>query len=201
MPLKKMGVSIALVFCLTIGLMAIAQPTNKESTGTTPQEPTMQAQKHILVVYFSRSGHTKSIAQAIASNLNADCEVVIDTKKRTGFLGTMIAGKDAALKKETIIEKPIKNASEYDLVIIGTPVWAGNITPAIRTYIRENKNQIKAAAFFATSGGQTPQTIFSSMETELGKKPMATIGVSDKNLKSENKLALDEKIAAFCHLL
>lgn len=201
MPLKKMGSCIALIFCMTVGLMAIAQPINKETRSTNPQEPTMQTQKHILVVYFSRTGHTKTVAEAMASQLNADCEVVVDTKKRTGFWGALVGGKDAALKKETVIEKPIKSVSAYDLIIIGTPVWAANMTPAIRTYIKENKNQIKSAAFLACSGGKTPQTVFRTLETALGQKPIATIGVSEKDLKPENKVAFDEKLAAFCHLL
>jgi flavodoxin len=104
----------------------------------------------ILVVSYSRSGNTKKIAEQIAKKLDADFDEVIDMKDRhRKIIGWLIAGKDAMAKEKTEI-KYKKDPTEYDLVIVGTPIWAWTMTPAIRTYLTENK--FSEVAFFCTYG-------------------------------------------------
>ena len=40
-----------------------------------------------LVVYYTRTGKTKFVAEAIATQLGADLEEVVDLKKRGGAIG------------------------------------------------------------------------------------------------------------------
>ncbi len=105
-----------------------------------------------LVVYYTRTGNAKFIAETVAAELGADTEEVIDKKKRQGTFGYLSAGRDAMGQKETEIAQTKRTPSDYDLVIIGQPIWAGNPTPAIRTYL--NKNNLsgkKVALFFSDS--------------------------------------------------
>ena len=108
----------------------------------------------ILVTFYSRDGNTREAARKVAEALNAEIDEVIDKKKRKGVLGFLIAGYDATRGRTTNISFE-KDPSEYDLVIIGTPVWNGRVTPAIRTYLLQNREKIKKAAFFATCAGRT----------------------------------------------
>jgi len=103
----------------------------------------------ILVAYYTRDGHTRQVAQRIAESFGADLDEVVDTKKRNSILGFLIAGYDATRGKTTEILFE-KDPADYDLVIVGTPIWNGRVTPAIRTYLLTNREKIKKAAFFAT---------------------------------------------------
>ena len=123
-----------------------------------------------LVVFYSRSGTTKRVAQEVAKALNADIDEVIDKKSRKGILGFLRAGYDATRGKTTEIEFE-KDPSGYDLVVIGTPVWNGRVTPAIRTYLLRNREKIKNAAFFSTCAGR-PGKCLEQMEELWGKKPI-----------------------------
>jgi hypothetical protein len=76
-----------------------------------------------LVVYHSRTGTTKQIAEALAQSLNCDSEELIDTKKRSGPLGLMSAGKDAKAKKLITLADIKHDPSPYDLVVLGMPIW------------------------------------------------------------------------------
>ncbi|MDK2849883.1 MAG: hypothetical protein PWR32_550, partial [Candidatus Woesearchaeota archaeon] len=76
----------------------------------------------ILVVCYSRTGKTRKIANKIAQSLNADFDEIIDQKPRRGFLGFLKAGYDATLGKTTEITFT-RNPENYDLIILGTPVW------------------------------------------------------------------------------
>ena len=123
-----------------------------------------------LVVFYSRSGTTKRVALDVAKALNADIDEVIDKKSRKGILGFLRAGYDATRGKTTEIEFE-KDPSDYDLVIIGTPVWNSRVTPAIRTYLLRNRERIKRAAFFSTCAGR-PGKCLEQMEELWGKKPI-----------------------------
>lgn len=136
----------------------------------------------ILVTYYSRTGNTKKIATEIAKNLKADLDEIVDLKNRSGLKGWIFGGRDAM--KEILTEiKTTKNPANYDLVIIGTPIWAWNATPAVRTYITQFKNQIKKVAFFTTSGGtDTEKTVF-YLENLLDQKSIASAGWIDTEIK------------------
>ena len=91
-----------------------------------------------LVVYYSRTGTTKKVAETISSMIESDIERIIDTKKRAGPFGGLAAAKDAILKRLTKIEATKNDPSDYDLVIIGTPIWVGAMSAPIRSYITQN---------------------------------------------------------------
>lgn len=109
----------------------------------------------ILVAYYSRTGHTKQVAQTIAQNLSADIDEIIDQTDRGGIRGWLGGGKDALFKNDTDINY-LRSPENYDLVIIGTPVWCATMTPAIRAYLQ--KFNIKQAAFYCTFGGNEGNT-------------------------------------------
>ncbi len=110
--------------------------------------------KKILIVYYSRTGTTEKIAKLIRQHLNCDTEELVDLKRREGILGNLSGGIDALLQRKTAIRPVSHDPSQYDLVIMGTPVWGGNMAPALRSYITANKDQLPQTAFFCTFGGK-----------------------------------------------
>ena len=112
-----------------------------------------------LVVYYSRTGNARFAAETIAAEIGADIEEVIDQKKRNGPLGFLTGGSDARRGKETEISPTVKSPAEYDLIIVGTPVWASRPSPAIATYLKKNNLSGKKVAFFFTRGGKKPTAL------------------------------------------
>jgi flavodoxin len=148
-----------------------------------------------LVVYYSKTGNTERAAKEIASQLGSDVEKIVDKKNRKGILGFISGGRDAMKKQATEIEAIIKNPADYDLTVIGTPVWASDMTPAIRTYIDKNKGSLKEWAFFVTSGNTEPEKMVAETEGIIGKKSIAALGLNAEELKKEE--AYNKKITAF----
>ncbi|MBN2518672.1 MAG: NAD(P)H-dependent oxidoreductase [Candidatus Altiarchaeota archaeon] len=140
-----------------------------------------------LVVYYSRSGTTRTVGEAIAEKLKCDKEEIIDMKKRRGVIGWLKAGKEGKQGKTTKIKPLAKKVNDYDLVIVGTPVWAGNMSPATRTFLEENKKDIKKTAFFATFGGSEGKT-FQDMESICGVKPISNLGLKNGEVKKKEHL-------------
>ncbi|MDD3120070.1 MAG: flavodoxin [Candidatus Gracilibacteria bacterium] len=135
-----------------------------------------------LVVYYSRTGMTAKVAMEIARVLDCDIEEIIDLKDRSGAMGYLIAGRDALKKELAEIKKIEKNPEDYDLLVIGTPVWAFTMASAIRTYVVENKDKFKNVAFFATQGGEGAQRKFKDLKELTGKTPVFEIQLLTKEV-------------------
>jgi flavodoxin len=112
-----------------------------------------------LVVYYTRTGNAKFVAETIAAELGSDIEEVVDLKKRAGKIGWMSAGKDATQEKQTQIGPTTRVPQDYDLIILGTPIWAWKPTPAIRTYIAKNDFSGKNVALFFTMDSSLKQAV------------------------------------------
>jgi flavodoxin len=138
-----------------------------------------------LVVYYSRTGLTKKIAALISHELNADMDEIIDKKKRSGPVGYMTGGRDAMKGVLTGITYA-RNPKDYDMIIIGGPVWAWTVTPAVRTYLDQNSDalKVKKVAFFATQGSSGSDKKFAVMEGMLKVKPISTLTVNGKDFRT-----------------
>ena len=104
-----------------------------------------------LVVYYSRTGNARFVAETIAAEIGADVEEIVDQKNRSGPIGWLNAGKDARKGSETDIAPIKKSPDDYDLIVVGTPNWASRITPAILTYLKKNSLADKKVAAFVGS--------------------------------------------------
>ena len=151
-----------------------------------------------LVIYYSRSGNTAKIAQRVANALECDIEEIIDTKKRSGILGYLRSGRDAGGKSLTVLKEPINDPASFDLVVIGTPLWAGHVSTPVRTYIHQNQAKLKSVAFFCTAGGAKFSGAFEDMRELSQKEPVATLGVRAKEIKNKT---YSEKIGEFIKAL
>jgi len=140
----------------------------------------------ILVVYYSRSGMTKKIAQVIAEKLGADQEEIISLEERKGLTGYLKSGQEAAQKKLAIIKPPEKKVGDYDLVIVGTPVWVGTMASPVRTYLNSNLGRFRKVAFFTTQGSIKDQKVFKELTEVLGKDPIATLKVKTKEAATDD---------------
>ena len=128
---------------------------------------------NILCVYYSRTGHTEKLMGEIAAEL--DCEIVKleDGVKRGGFLGWFISGLQAVSRKVPPVKKPdtkmkLKN---YDLVIIGSPVWAGRCSAPVRSFLLQYGEELREVAYLITRGsGVRYEEVFEQMDLYV-KKP------------------------------
>jgi flavodoxin len=153
-----------------------------------------------LVVYYSRTGNARFVAQTIAAEVGADIEEVIDLKKRSGVLGFLSGGSDARRSKETKIASITKSPADYDLIIVGTPVWAGRPSPAITTYLKKNDLSGKKVAVFLTQGGKKPQV--KAIDQTKALIPNSNfIGELSLVNASANKEESEKQITAWCKTL
>lgn len=155
----------------------------------------MTAGKRVLVVHYSLSGNTERVADDLATRLGADREKIGDIKNRRGLLGYWRAALDSIRERPAELTGLDKDPNDYALTLIGTPIWAGKITPAVRAYLRVNSGRFKDVAFFTTSGSTAAEKVVPAMERLAGRQAIAYAGFDYVDLKTES--LYEQKIAAF----
>lgn len=112
-----------------------------------------------IVIFYSLDGHTKFVAELLAQELKADL-VELELVKpfpTKGFKKYFWCGKSSVFKEKPKLKTKIPNLHEYDLVVIGTPVWAGNCSSPINTLLsimgNEPRLQGKKVGILITNGG------------------------------------------------
>ena len=152
----------------------------------------------ILVVFYSRSGKTKKVAEAISDILKCDKEEIFDIKSREGITGFLSAGSDANLRRLTAIKEIKNNPSLYDLVIIGTPIWSSNVSTPIKTYLSLYQEDFKKVAFFCTRLSSDPKKIFDDMKNLSQKTPLALLELTSREVARDQYI---QKVKEFIESL
>jgi flavodoxin len=191
--MRRVLILFATLLCAALFAAEEAAPTPTEGGAVMePKEP------KILVVYFSRSGNTETVAKELAKKLGADSEKLAEQGSDwSGVWGWIKAGRAAWQEDISSIGKLALDPQGYDLVIIGTPVWAWNMTPAVRAFLTVYKEDLKKIAFFATQGGSGHEKTFKNMEALAGKAPVAVAVWTEKEKEIKDAGKMQAKIDAF----
>jgi flavodoxin len=107
---------------------------------------------NILVVSYSRTGTTSQIGRELAGQLEAEFERIEEIENRAGVLGFLFSALESLAKGLPAI-RTVKQPNQYDLVVLGTPVWAGSMASPVRSYLMAHRAQLPRMAFFATMRG------------------------------------------------
>ena len=136
-----------------------------------------------LVVVYSVTGNTLSVAKKITKEVGADLEIIEDNVNRGGIFGFLRSGYEAVTKKILPISEPKHNPSDYEITIIGTPIWAGRMSSPVRSYLMRFQGCFRQVAFFTTSLGGGHEKAFLEMAELTGVKPLATAEITLGEIK------------------
>ena len=152
-----------------------------------------------IIVYYSLEGNTDFAAGKIAEKLNADLLRLVPEKAYpdSGFRKFFWGGKSAVMAETPALQAYAFDPSAYDRVIFGFPVWAGNMAPPLRTFIKDNDLNGKRFAAFACESGSGAEKAFAKMKAALGidRLDAELILIDPKTKPNDANLA---KIDAFC---
>ena len=148
----KKGITV--LFAMMLAVLCLAT-VFAEGTPAGALEPT----SHILVVYFSATGTTKGVAENLAEGLKADLYEIVpeepytdadlnynDSKSRTS-----IETDDPTCRPA--IAGTIPDLKAWDTVLIGYPIWWGDVPRIVSNFVEQADLTDKTVAVFFTSGG------------------------------------------------
>lgn len=139
------------------------------------------------IIYYSRTGNTKFVAEKLEEKLkNKKIDVKLIEIKHVKKPGFFKAGYATIKQKELPIINTDFDLKKYDMLIVGSPTWVGRPSPYIRSYFNkvENIKGKKAGIFFTCAG-----SVDSAKTGEIIKEYLKTKGmeINTKILKLQMK--------------
>lgn len=139
-----------------------------------------------LIVYYSRTGVTAKVATALAQTCGADLERLHDLHPRDGAAGFLRSAWQGLRKLPGEITPPQRHPADYPFVLLGTPVWAGQMSAPMRSYLLRQREHFRRIGLFCTMGGRDGQNVLTSMAEMCNKLPVASMCLRHGDVLSGN---------------
>lgn len=155
----------------------------------------------ILIVYYSRTGVTRHVAEQIARRVGADAVAIRDVRSRDGVLGYVRSAMEAMHGTLPEIELPPMRLSDCDLIVLMAPVWGGHVASPMRRFLHDHAHELRRAAFCCTMGGSGAEGALADVRKLLGFEPEATCALTDQEVFHEGcEQALGRFVAQISHV-
>lgn len=170
-------------------------PSVQPSSTTTPEEtnPPEETGGKTLVVYFSWSGNTQTIAGEIQAQTGGDIFQLVPVTAYSTDYNTVLDQAQAEQRENARpeITGSIENLEDYDTIFVGFPNWWGDMPMILYTFFDSYDLSGKTIAPFVSSGGSGFSNTLSAME-EL--EPNATF-LDGLSLSSSASAAPAERVS------
>ncbi len=153
-----------------------SEQTEEDEQATEEQvtEETASDQSGTLVVYFSCTGTTKGLAEAVAEELNADLYEIVPEEPYTSEDLDYHDDNSRSTKEmddpssRPAISGSVENMEQYDRIILGYPIWWGEAPRIVSTFVESYDFSGKTIIPFCTSGGSGIGSSADALETLAG---------------------------------
>ena len=108
-----------------------------------------------LIVYYSYDGNCALVAERLAAALKAETLRLetADDKRRSGLAKYVWGGRMVFSHIQPALKPYALRPEDYNLVVIGFPVWAGSPAPPLLSFLSETKIGGRKIALFCCHGG------------------------------------------------
>ena len=124
-----------------------------------------------VVVFYSRTGTTRTIARALAEQLSCEIVEVRSTKKRHGFW-TITCVMDQLLNRDDTIAPAAWGFTNHDPMIIASPIWLHHLASPMQTFLKRTDLKGKHAYLIMTHQGN-----FNGIDEENGIQCLESRGI------------------------
>ncbi len=171
---KFFALALSAILLLSLAACGSTRPTTVTTVSTTapttaataeaaqPNEETTEteaAANKTLVVYYSASGNTRRVAEAIAQAANADLFEIVPTEVYTNEdlnwtnSDSRVSREhdDESLRNVPLTTTEVPDWDSYDTVLLGYPIWWGIAAWPVDNFVKANDFTGKTVIPFATS--------------------------------------------------
>ncbi len=148
--------------------------------------------KGTICIYYSRTGNTKAIAEYISKKLNTELLCITDGIDRSGKSGYLKSGYESL---KGILPKlnsfgTAKKIEDYRNIIVLTPIWAFNICPVAKSFLKKYGSKIKGNTYFIVTHGSPMkyEKKINKLDEYLQNKHKLHLSLSEKDLKNYDKI-------------
>ena len=127
--------------------------------------------KRILIAYFSWSGHTRQVAEQIQKEVGGDIFEIktVKTYPNEHNAASEVAKKELDAQARPELKDTISNMADYDVIILGYPIWWYTAPMAVNTFLESYDMTRKVVVPFCTSGGYGVEKSVGDIRKAAGK--------------------------------
>jgi len=126
-----------------------------------------------LVVYYSHTENNAKLANYLQQQLHCDIVKIETVRKRNGFSIFL----DLMFSRNPEIKPVPYYLRDYDHIIFVAPIWAGKVAMPMKTFLLQEKENIRQYSFLTLCGGGNPD-----QKTKIGKEMLALTGKAPDKL-------------------
>lgn len=153
--------------------------------------------KKALVVYFSATGTTRQAARLLAEAAHADIHEIVPEQPYTAAdldwtdkqSRTTVEMQDS--KSRPAIKGTPIDATAYDTVYVGFPIWWNKAPTIVNTFIEQTDLKGKVLIVFATSGGNDTANATSELKKAYPNLHWTDGGLLNNRTKEEAQQLVD----------
>jgi flavodoxin len=151
----------------------------------------------ILIAYYSKTGNTETISNAIREALAADFEVDIFKIEMVKKYSYFLPHLNPRIILDTILNrKPrirsLEDMSSYDFICVGAPNWFGRTAPPVNTFIEEMINIKGKKAIAFVSSGLRRESYADDLKKRLERKGLKVLKTLSFTLQEISESQLRE---------
>jgi flavodoxin len=152
-----------------------------------------------LVVYYSLTGKTRLVAQAITEALSATLVEIAETKPRKlGPFIYLVGGFGAMTNRGSKINPIDVDSKQYETIFVGSPIWGSRPVPAVNSFIYQTDFEGRNVIPFFSMGGTTAEKALANITSKIEKRQgkvagsfaITSYGVSDEEIIARAKEAI-----------
>ena len=148
----------------------------------------------VLVVFFSRTGTTRCLAEHIARATQGELEELQERRSRRGMLGWLRSGYEGTYRLSAAILPLRRSLRDYDLVYVGSPTWNQSLASPVRRFLTDNAGALPNVALFATCAGKGAAEVIAQMTAILAHPPLATLAMLENDVKQGAAVQVGELV-------
>jgi multimeric flavodoxin WrbA len=141
----------------------------------------------------TRTGNTERVAKKIYENLGGDIELITEPVNRKGIIGWMRSGGQNSRREAADINPTQYDPSDYDLVVLASPVWAGAVSAPMRGYMTQNAGKLVNTAIFLSNDSGDVEEAFAEIRRLLPNWPLVEGALQRSKIKGK----FDTTVSAF----
>lgn len=138
----------------------------------------------ILVADYSLTGTTRRAAERLCVPCHARAIHIADARERRGILGILRSAWEALRARCPEIRTAPHAPQDFDIVVLATPVWAGQMASPMRSYVTAHRHGFRNVAFLCTQKSSGAEQVFDTLTELCGKAPVATLALGARDIES-----------------
>ena len=137
----------------------------------------------ILVVFHSRTGTCRQVAQRLASQ---GPWALGEVDAPAGGQGYVRCAVQALLRLQPRVAYSGPDPAAFDLVVLVAPVWCGTLAAPMRSFVAFHRRELPACALLSVMGGRGAEGAVRAVEQILGRTLRVTAALREAEIRGNH---------------